>query len=108
MLSDAHAARFGVPEPTRVTLTVRPGPCILVSGHDMHDLEAVLKATEGSGVNVYTHGEMLPGHAYPKVCGWRRVAAARALDGDGGREAAVGRRGAAVGGTPNPLTLNKP
>ncbi len=41
------------------------GKCLLVSGHDLHDLEEVLKLTEGKGVNVFTHGEMLPAHAYP-------------------------------------------
>ncbi|KAI8467520.1 MAG: hybrid-cluster protein [Monoraphidium minutum] len=65
MLSEAHESRFGAPVPTTVTLSVKPGPCILVSGHDMADMEALLKATEGKGVNVYTHGEMLPAHAYP-------------------------------------------
>ncbi|KIZ01848.1 hydroxylamine reductase [Monoraphidium neglectum] len=65
MLSEAHAGRFGAPEPTQVTLSVRPGPCILVSGHDMADMDALLQATEGKGINVYTHGEMLPAHAYP-------------------------------------------
>ena len=42
-----------------------PGKCILVSGHDLHDLEKVLQMTEGKGINVYTHGEMLPAHGYP-------------------------------------------
>ncbi len=41
------------------------GKCILVSGHDLHDLEKVLQLTEGKGINVYTHGEMLPAHGYP-------------------------------------------
>lgn len=44
-----------------------PGKAILVTGHDMHDLHKVLKQTEGSGINVYTHGEMLPGHSYPEL-----------------------------------------
>lgn len=56
MLSEAHESRFGAPEPTRVPLKVRPGPCILISGHDMADMEALLQATEGTGINVYTHG----------------------------------------------------
>ena len=65
MLDEAHAARFGVPEPTPVKVTATAGKCILVSGHDMADLEELLKQTEGKGVNVYTHGEMLPAHMYP-------------------------------------------
>ncbi|GBF96263.1 hydroxylamine reductase [Raphidocelis subcapitata] len=74
MLSDAHASRFGAPTPTEVPLTVRPGPCILVSGHDMADMEALLKATEGKGINIYTHGEMLPAHAYPKLKAHKHLA----------------------------------
>lgn len=65
MLDDAHATTFGAPEPTQVKMTATEGKCILVSGHDMVDLEALLKQTEGTGVNVYTHGEMLPAHGYP-------------------------------------------
>jgi hydroxylamine reductase len=65
MLNDAHLERFGVPEPTEVYEGTREGPGILVTGHDLLDLENILKATEGSGINVYTHGEMLPGHSYP-------------------------------------------
>jgi hydroxylamine reductase (hybrid-cluster protein) len=55
-----------------------PGKCILVTGHDMHDLHLLLQQTEGKGINVYTHGEMLPAHGYPGlkkykhlVGGWR-------------------------------------
>jgi hydroxylamine reductase len=65
MLDEAHAATFGAPEPTQVKVTATEGKCILVSGHDLLDLEALLKQTEGTGVNVYTHGEMLPAHSYP-------------------------------------------
>jgi len=65
MLSEAHSSTFGHPTPTEVSLTPKPGKCILVSGHDMHDLEQLLKQTEGQGINVYTHGEMLPAHGYP-------------------------------------------
>ncbi|KAL9178577.1 hypothetical protein ACHAXT_001915 [Thalassiosira profunda] len=65
MLDDAHATTFGEPEPTPVKMTATEGKCILVSGHDLVDLEALLKQTEGTGVNVYTHGEMLPAHGYP-------------------------------------------
>jgi len=65
MLDTAHAATFGAPEPTQVKVTATKGKCILVSGHDLLDLETLLKQTEGTGVNVYTHGEMLPAHGYP-------------------------------------------
>jgi hydroxylamine reductase len=65
MLDDAHASSFGVPEPIEVKVTATEGKAILVSGHDLKDLEELLKQTEGTGVNVYTHGEMLPAHSYP-------------------------------------------
>lgn len=65
MLDNAHADSFGVPIPTDVKMTATEGKAILISGHDMVDLDALLKQTEGTGVNVYTHGEMLPAHGYP-------------------------------------------
>ncbi|WP_129629588.1 hydroxylamine reductase [Candidatus Oscillochloris fontis] len=66
LLDAANTGRFGDPEPTSVNLGVRAGaPGILVSGHDLLDLHDLLRQTEGSGVLVYTHGEMLPAHAYP-------------------------------------------
>ena len=65
MLDEAHASNFGVPEPTQVKVTATEGKAILVSGHDLKDLEELLKQTEGTGINVYTHGEMLPAHSYP-------------------------------------------
>jgi hydroxylamine reductase len=64
-LDGAHTDRFGKPEATEVTLEVRGNPGILVSGHDLRDLEDLLEQTKGTGVDVYTHGEMLPAHAYP-------------------------------------------
>ncbi len=67
LLSQAHRARFGVPVPTPVSLGTRKGPAIIVSGHDLLDLEELLAQTEGTGVNVYTHGEMLPAHGYPRL-----------------------------------------
>lgn len=67
MLDDAHVSTFGTPEPTNVKTTATAGKCILISGHDLADLEALLKQTEGTGVNVYTHGEMLPAHSYPEL-----------------------------------------
>lgn len=67
LLDSANTERYGHPEPTMVNLGVRPGPGILVSGHDLPDLEELLQQTEGTGVNVYTHGEMLPTNAYPAL-----------------------------------------
>ncbi|MEZ4386167.1 MAG: hydroxylamine reductase [Candidatus Krumholzibacteriia bacterium] len=64
-LDGAHTGRYGKQEATRVTLEVRGNPAILVSGHDLRDLEDLLEQTRGTGVDVYTHGEMLPAHAYP-------------------------------------------
>jgi len=67
LLNDAHIERFGTPEPTSVPLTIEKGPFIVVSGHDLLDLEELLEQTDGLGINVYTHGEMLPAHAYPNL-----------------------------------------
>ena len=66
MLDSANTGAFGTPESTNVSLTVEKGPFIVISGHDLHDLKLLLEQTEGKGVNVYTHGEMLPAHAYPE------------------------------------------
>ncbi len=65
MLDAANTARYGTPEITKVNIGVRGNPAILVSGHDLVDLEQLLEQTRGTGVDVYTHGEMLPAHAYP-------------------------------------------
>ena len=65
ILDEAHTSRFGHPEPTVVSTGTRKGPAVVISGHDLLDLEALLIQTEGTGVNVYTHGEMLPAHGYP-------------------------------------------
>ncbi len=65
MLDAANTGRYGHPEPTKIRVTPVKGKCIVVSGHDLRDLEALLQQTEGKGVNVYTHGEMLPCLAYP-------------------------------------------
>lgn len=67
MLDEANTSTFGVPSPTQVRTTPVAGKAILVSGHDLADLAAVLKATEGTGIKVYTHGELLPAHGYPKL-----------------------------------------
>ncbi|KAG2498775.1 hypothetical protein HYH03_003514 [Edaphochlamys debaryana] len=65
MLSNAHSSTFGHPVPTPVSLNPIPGKAILVTGHDMHDMHMLLEQTAGMGINVYTHGEMLPAHGYP-------------------------------------------
>ncbi len=65
LLDGAHTSRFGHPEPTQVSTALKPGPAIIVSGHDLLDLEALLEQTRGTGINIYTHGEMLPAHGYP-------------------------------------------
>ena len=65
LLDAANTDAYGHPEPTPVRVTPVKGKCILVSGHDLKDLEELLKQTEGTGINVYTHGEMLPAHGYP-------------------------------------------
>lgn len=65
LLDAANTGSYGHPVPTRVPLGAKKGKALLVSGHDLKDLETILKQTEGKGINVYTHGEMLPGHGYP-------------------------------------------
>ncbi|MCD6337766.1 MAG: hydroxylamine reductase, partial [Verrucomicrobia bacterium] len=65
LLDKAHTTTYGHPEPTEVRIEPVKGKAIVVSGHDLKDLEELLKQTEGKGINVYTHGEMLPAHGYP-------------------------------------------
>ncbi|WCJ58932.1 hydroxylamine reductase [Fontisphaera persica] len=65
LLDAANTGAYGHPVPTPVRITPVKGKCILVSGHDLKDLEELLKQTEGKGINIYTHGEMLPAHGYP-------------------------------------------
>ena len=65
LLDGANTGAFGTPEKTRISLEVRNNPGILVSGHDLRDLALLLEQTRGTGVDVYTHSEMLPAHAYP-------------------------------------------
>ena len=67
ILDKANTETYGTPVPTTVPLTVEPGPFIVVTGHDLHDLNQLLEQTDGKGVNIYTHGEMLPCHAYPEL-----------------------------------------
>ncbi len=65
LLDEANTSRFGNPEITKVNIGVRNNPAILISGHDLTDLEQLLEQTQGTGVDVYTHSEMLPAHYYP-------------------------------------------
>ena len=67
LLDKANTEAFGTPVPTTVPLTIEKGPFIVVSGHDLRDLKLLLEQTDGKGVNVYTHGEMLPAHGYPEL-----------------------------------------
>lgn len=67
LLEQGNTECFGHPVPTSVPLGQKAGKAILVSGHDLQDLYALLQATEGKGINIYTHGEMLPAHGYPKL-----------------------------------------
>lgn len=74
MLDKAHTERFGNPVPTEVETGTRKGPGILVTGHDLLDLYELLRQTEGTGVNVYTHSEMLPAHGYPALKKFKHLA----------------------------------
>lgn len=67
LLDRANTESYGTPEPATVPLCVEKGPFIVVTGHDLKDLKMLLEQTEGKGVNIYTHGEMLPAHAYPEL-----------------------------------------
>lgn len=67
LLDKANTERFGIPAPATVSTGTKAGPGILVTGHDLLDLLELLKQTEGTGINIYTHGEMLPAHAYPEL-----------------------------------------
>lgn len=67
LLDKANTTSYGTPSPTKVSLEIEKGPFIVISGHDLKDLELLLEQTKDKGVNVYTHGEMLPAHAYPEL-----------------------------------------
>lgn len=73
-LDRAHTETFGAPTPAPVRLHPLRGKAILVSGHDLHDLYQLLVQTEGLGINIYTHGEMLPAHGYPKLKAFKHLA----------------------------------
>ncbi|KAB2333640.1 hydroxylamine reductase [Bacillus mesophilum] len=67
MLDAAHTKKLGIPEPIRVSQNKIEGKCIVVTGHNLYALEELLKQTEGLGINIYTHSEMLPAHGYPAL-----------------------------------------
>lgn len=67
MLDGANTGAYGNPVPVKVPLNIEKGPFIVVTGHDLHDLKMLLEQTDGKGVNIYTHSEMLPAHAYPEL-----------------------------------------
>lgn len=67
LLDKANTETFGNPIPTAVPLKVEKGPFIVISGHDLYDLKLLLEQTEGKGIHIYTHGEMLPAHGYPEL-----------------------------------------
>ncbi|QQO08877.1 hydroxylamine reductase [Breznakiella homolactica] len=67
LLDKANTETYGTPVPVTVPLAVEKGPFIVISGHDLHDLKLLLEQTKGKGINIYTHGEMLPAHGYPKL-----------------------------------------
>lgn len=67
LLDQANTETYGHPVPTKVSMKVEKGPFIAISGHDLYDLKCLLEQTKDSGINIYTHGEMLPAHAYPEL-----------------------------------------
>lgn len=73
LLDQANTGTYGTPVPTEVPLTIEKGPFIVVSGHDLHDLELLLEQTKDKGINIYTHSEMLPAHGYPKLKAYKHL-----------------------------------
>ena len=67
LLDRANTETFGTPQPVEVTMKVEKGPFIVITGHDLWDLKLLLEQTAGKGIHIYTHGEMLPAHAYPEL-----------------------------------------
>ena len=67
VLNKANTEKYSSPSPQKVNVNIKKGPFIVISGHDLRDLEMLLEQTEGKGINIYTHGEMLPSHGYPKL-----------------------------------------
>ncbi|MFA5522744.1 MAG: hydroxylamine reductase [Tissierellales bacterium] len=73
LLDKANTETYGTPVPTTVPLTIEKGPFIVISGHDLKDLQLLLEQTQGKGINIYTHGEMLPAHGYPKLKAYKHL-----------------------------------
>ncbi|WP_070000630.1 hydroxylamine reductase [Cellulosilyticum sp. I15G10I2] len=67
ILDEANTTKYSHPSPQQVNVNTEKGPFIIISGHDLRDLEMLLEQTEGKGINIYTHGEMLPAHGYPSL-----------------------------------------
>ena len=74
LLDKANTENFGTPVPVKVHTDIKKGPFIVVSGHDLEDLKELLEQTKGKGINVYTHGEMLPAHGYPELSKYEHLA----------------------------------
>ncbi len=74
LLDQAHNDIFGTPGVKKVSLSIKKGPAIIVSGHDLEDLKQLLEQTKGKGINIYTHGEMLPAHGYPELNKYQHLA----------------------------------
>ncbi len=75
MLDKGHRELFGTPSPQPVSRLPIQGKCILVSGHDMPTLKRILELTDGTGINIYTHGEMLPAFGYPELKKFKHLVA---------------------------------
>lgn len=73
LLDEANTGAYGDPVPAEVPLSIEKGPFIVVTGHDLYDLHMLLEQTEGKGVNIYTHGEMLPAHGYPELKKYKQL-----------------------------------
>jgi len=73
LLDKANTETYGTPVPTAVSMTIEKGPFIVVSGHDLYDLHLLLEQTKDKGINIYTHGEMLPAHGYPKLKAYQHL-----------------------------------
>ncbi|KAL3862678.1 hypothetical protein ACJMK2_008631 [Sinanodonta woodiana] len=74
LLDNGHRKQFGIPSPATVTTKPKEGKAILVSGHDLRDLATILKVADSAGINVYTHGELLPAHGYPNMRQFKSLA----------------------------------
>ncbi|MEN8906224.1 MAG: hydroxylamine reductase [Clostridiales bacterium] len=73
ILDEANTKTYGHPEPTKVTNTIEKGPFIVITGHDLLDLKELLEQTKDKGINIYTHGEMLPAHSYPELKKYKQL-----------------------------------